>query len=413
AVAGAATGRFLKKAGLATARALKIAFVITGRFLKKFALTTGHALAVAGAATGRFLKKAGLATARALKIAFVITGRFLKKSALLAGKIFKAAAVAIGTGFAKLFKTAGKGAKTVAAATGAAAKTAGSSIGSGLQSAAETTGEALDDVGSKLSRFFTSRRYRMARRNLAISLGAVLVLSLGATAAWQLTKNKPAAVEAMAYSKVPAAAKPAQAVTLSIAPRDKSLWSLILANTEYALPADYEAGVTYVNGPASDQQCDERILDAITRMFDDAAAAGCPVYFRSGYRSLATQTYLFNSMKQEYMAQGMTEDEAYAATKKLRNLPGHSEHETGLAADIVPRSNPGAALVESLENTPELQWLHAHSAEYGFILRYPKDKTDITGTNYEPWHFRYVGVEDAKKITENDLTLEEYLGTVK
>lgn len=93
-------------------------------------------------------------------------------------------------------------------------------------------------------------------------------------------------------------------------------------------------------------------------------------------------------------------------------MPGTSEHETGLAADIVAVGY-GGSLDGSLEQTTESKWLYENAADYGFILRYPKDKTDITGTGFEPWHYRYVGVEDAQKIMDAGVCLEEYLGMVE
>ena len=115
-------------------------------------------------------------------------------------------------------------------------------------------------------------------------------------------------------------------------------------------------------------------------------------------------------MKQSYLNQGMTEEQALAETKKWRNVPGTSEHETGLSADIVGAADLNADLVPGLSERDWAVWLKAHAADYGFILRYPSDKTDITGTSFEPWHYRYVGVEDAKKIMAQGICLEEYLG---
>ncbi len=197
-------------------------------------------------------------------------------------------------------------------------------------------------------------------------------------------------------------------------PSDKSLWSLLLCNTTHALPENYEATVTYVKPFAgvSEQQCDSRIVTAITDMFKAAEKDGIYLYFRSGYRSYATQKVLFESMQQDYMSQGMTQEEAFAATKRLRNVPGTSEHETGLAVDIVPLSQPDMNLTSDFANRAEAKWLLEHCGEYGFILRYPKDKTAITGTSFEPWHFRYVGKEDAQKIMAQGICLEEYLGAV-
>ena len=106
----------------------------------------------------------------------------------------------------------------------------------------------------------------------------------------------------------------------------------------------------------------------------------------------------------------MSEEEAFAATKQWRNEPGTSEHETGLAVDIVGAADINAALVESLEERDWAVWLREHAPEYGFILRYMKDKTDITGTSFEPWHYRYVGRAAAAEIHRTGVCLEEYLG---
>lgn len=195
------------------------------------------------------------------------------------------------------------------------------------------------------------------------------------------------------------------------APADKTLWSLLLCNETHALPENYEATVTYVKPfeGISEQQCDSRIVTPLKNMFAAAEKDGIYLYFRSGYRSFATQTILFEAMQQDYMSQGMTAQEALAATKRLRNVPGTSEHETGLAVDIVPLSQPDMNLTAAFESTNEAKWLLEHCAEYGFILRYPKDKTALTGTSFEPWHFRYVGTEDAVKIMSQGICLEEYL----
>ena len=164
------------------------------------------------------------------------------------------------------------------------------------------------------------------------------------------------------------------------------------------------------NSRNGEQFMDARVKEPLEQMFAAAKADGIELVARSAYRSTQEQTTLFNSMKQDYINQGMSEEEAFAATKQWRNEPGTSEHETGLAVDIVGAADINAALVESLEERDWAVWLREHATEYGFILRYMKDKTDITGTSFEPWHYRYVGVEDAQKITAQGVCLEEYLG---
>ena len=192
-----------------------------------------------------------------------------------------------------------------------------------------------------------------------------------------------------------------------LSPSDPELWSLLLANTEHPLPEGYEPVLA---NTGNGQYVDARILQPLQDLFAAAEEDGIHLYVRSAYRSEETQAVLFEQLQQEYMAMGYSRSEAYDLAKQLRNLPGTSEHQTGLAVDIVSASNPRVNLVESLAETEWAQWLRENAADYGFILRYPEGKTDITGTSYEPWHYRYVGVEDAQKIMAAGLCLEEYLG---
>ena len=179
---------------------------------------------------------------------------------------------------------------------------------------------------------------------------------------------------------------------------DVSSWQYILASANHTLPEGYgPEDVEYVG----DEECpiDYRIADNLRNFTDDCEEAGYPCYLSSGYRSYDTQKEIFDEKVEEY---GYDE----AATIVLP--PGTSEHQTGLCCDItdVYRSpkNP-----DELSQTETFQWLNAHSEEYGFILRYPENKEEITDVIYEPWHFRYVGEEAARYIKENDLCLEEFL----
>jgi len=155
-------------------------------------------------------------------------------------------------------------------------------------------------------------------------------------------------------------------------------------------------------------QFDARAIAQLEKMLDDGNATGLQLMVCSAYRSIARQDQLFEQMKQQYIAQGMTEQEAYDKTSTIRTPHACSEHSSGLAADIVAVNYQ--TLDDGFGDTPEAKWLAAHAAEYGFILRYPKDKEDVTGIIWEPWHFRYVGVENAQKIKDSGLCLEEYLG---
>ena len=159
---------------------------------------------------------------------------------------------------------------------------------------------------------------------------------------------------------------------------------------------------------ANDKRFDARAIDAITNLCKAAHADGMDLYIISAYRTDATQTNLFNNQVNRELANNPSlsreEAEIEAATAVAR--PGTSEHQLGLAVDF-------NSVEEDFETTKEFAWLSDHAHEYGFIMRYPKDKQDITAVIYEPWHYRYVGVENAKKIKESGLCLEEFIELYK
>lgn len=157
---------------------------------------------------------------------------------------------------------------------------------------------------------------------------------------------------------------------------------ILIANKSYALPSDYDPGFDAATQAAFDE------------MAAAAASEGLNLYIASGYRSYDYQAGLY----QRYVNR---DGQAAADTYSAR--PGHSEHQTGLALDL-------NSISDSFANTSEGQWVAAHCQEYGFILRYPADKEEITGYKYEPWHLRYLGVEQATAVAESGLCLEEYLG---
>ena len=147
-------------------------------------------------------------------------------------------------------------------------------------------------------------------------------------------------------------------------------------------------------------------------MLADAEAAGCKLYLVSGYRSVERQTALFKRKTNSFMAEGFSREEAEKQAAMWVARPGTSEHNTGLAADIVSADwySKHSDLTADFEDTPEFEWLYAHCADYGFILRYPRGKENVTGVTYEPWHYRYVGKDAAKAIMQAGGTLEEYTG---
>lgn len=131
---------------------------------------------------------------------------------------------------------------------------------------------------------------------------------------------------------------------------------------------------------------------------------GITLYATSGYRSYSTQKAIF-----ERKLERMDEKQANASVAK----PGYSEHQTGLAMDIEGETTKGTGLTEAFGESPEGIWTAEHCAEYGFIIRYPKGKTNITGYIYEPWHLRYVGKDAAAEITELGVTFEEYIQALR
>lgn len=143
---------------------------------------------------------------------------------------------------------------------------------------------------------------------------------------------------------------------------------------------------------------------ALEDLFEAAAQDGITLYATSGYRSYSTQKAIF-----ERKLERMDEKQANASVAK----PGYSEHQTGLAMDIEGETTKGTGLTEAFGESPEGIWTAEHCAEYGFIIRYPKGKTNITGYIYEPWHLRYVGKDAAAEITELGVTFEEYILAVR
>lgn len=154
------------------------------------------------------------------------------------------------------------------------------------------------------------------------------------------------------------------------------------------------------------EDIDERCYQDFLNMSNAVNAEGMYYGVISAYRSREQQQEIITSSVQAYMAQGMTEEDAYTKTYESILPVGYSEHETGLALDLVPQGV--SILSQDIVNDPIMQWFTANSYKYGFILRYPADKVDVTGISYEPWHFRYVGIEAAAFLHNNNLTLEEF-----
>lgn len=181
---------------------------------------------------------------------------------------------------------------------------------------------------------------------------------------------------------------------------DTGVGVLVLVNKNYKLPDGFEPDeleqipANYAVGADREYYMQKEALDAFIKMSDAAYAEDKEIDLRviSGYRSNSYQNWLYNNYSENY---GQEEADTYSAR------PGHSEHETGLACDI-------NVVDQSFENTKAFAWLQEHAHEYGYILRFPKGKEHITGYIYEPWHWRYIGVEYAEAVKNSGLTYEEY-----
>ena len=187
---------------------------------------------------------------------------------------------------------------------------------------------------------------------------------------------------------------------------------MVLVNHTSKMPDDYtfdtkECGsATAVNKTLQTAAC-----DAFLEMQKAAAADGVTVWMQSGYRSVKYQTSLYERKTKYYLDKGYDNATAKEKAAAVVNPPGYSEHNCGLAADLNSPEHTG--LDEGFEKTAAFRWLCEHAGDYGFILRYPKDAEDKTEIIYEPWHWRYVGVENAAKINASGLCFEEYIETLQ
>ena len=179
-------------------------------------------------------------------------------------------------------------------------------------------------------------------------------------------------------------------------------WNLILINKDYCLPAGYSPNLSE-SVPGTGVKLDSRVSPHYLEMYNAAAKDGIYLTPVSGYRSVERQKKNFERKIKYYMDQGYDKTTATQKASTIIFLPGASEHNAGLAMDII-------SLDTDFDQTKEFRWLNEHAADYGFILRYAKNKISITGCSYEPWHWRYVGVAAAKEMKTTGQCLEEYLG---
>ena len=256
------------------------------------------------------------------------------------------------------------------------------------------------------------KRIRQRNRRLGIFLLAVFVAIAGVTNIVR-TKHREAAAQAYAEKqaeKENQKAKEQEDSGLKLADeKEKEQWYLKLVNAKNPMTQEDVPEVATETIDSNGYQVDARIMGDLEDMFAAARAAGRNPGICSAFRAWETQEYLYQNKIQRVMSEeGLPEDQAAVEAGTVVAVPGTSEHQIGLALDIV--SSEYMNLDEKQMETEDQQWLMENSWKYGFILRYPLDKSDITGIIFEPWHYRYVGKEAAKEIYEQDITLEEYLG---
>lgn len=267
----------------------------------------------------------------------------------------------------------------------------------------------MDKNSSKKKARARKKRKRQIMRNRLIRL-AVLIVAIGLLV-WRIffagKKEDDSGSESRSSSSVSSDTVP-RSSALPDKPRETEY--TVLVNSRHPLTEDYQVDTREIPGTEG-KLFDARVIDKLERMLDDARRAGYPLYVVSTYRTIEYQKGLYSREVQQYLDQGYDQEAAEKEAARWVAIPGTSEHNLGLTADIVSSTwyNDHSDLTEEFENTEHFKWLYEHCAEYGFILRYPKDKEDVTGIVYEPWHYRYVGEEVAKYIMENNLTLEEFL----
>lgn len=184
-------------------------------------------------------------------------------------------------------------------------------------------------------------------------------------------------------------------------------WALFLVNNQNPLPENFNVATAEIIDPYT---LDSRAAPYFFEMKKAAEKDGINVVICSAYRSVSYQKQLFDGRVDEFLAAGYSQQDAEREVLKYTAYPGKSEHNTGLAIDFY---NTNTGLTDDFENTELAKWLYENSYKYGFILRYPRGKTQFTEIEYEPWHFRFIGVYHATKIHATDMCLEEYVASLK
>ena len=195
---------------------------------------------------------------------------------------------------------------------------------------------------------------------------------------------------------------PLDNITHHVASEDNG-WNLILVNRNSYIPDDYKVELTELS---NGEKVDSRIYPELQEMFNDARAQGYGLFVREGYRTQEEQQQLLDEKIEAYENEGKSKSEAKKLAEQWVAIPGTSEHQLGIAVNINADTTKSSS-------DDVYSWLAENAHKYGFIKRYPSDKTDITGVINEPWHYRYVGKEAALEIYSQGMCLEEYIDTLE
>ena len=195
---------------------------------------------------------------------------------------------------------------------------------------------------------------------------------------------------------------PLDNITHHVASEDNG-WNLILVNRNSYIPDDYKVELTELS---NGEKVDSRIYPELQEMFNDARAQGYGLFVREGYRTQEEQQQLLDEKIEAYENEGKSKSEAKKLAEQWVAIPGTSEHQLGIAVDINADTTKSSS-------DDVYSWLAENAHKYGFIKRYPSDKTDIIGVINEPWHYRYVGKEAALEIYSQGMCLEEYIDTLE
>lgn len=220
-------------------------------------------------------------------------------------------------------------------------------------------------------------------------------------------QKSSSAISVVKSSSVASAAQSSVSKAESLSEQPSSVqqsddWKLILVNFDNKMPDSFTHTIVH----QFNVDIDSRIVTPYQQMHDAAAKDKIRLWISSGYRSSEKQEKLFTDEIQTFRKTGLEYDDAVSKAGKSVARPGYSEHNTGLAIDI-------NGVLESFDGSEAFKWMQQHAQDYGFVLRFQKDKQEITKIKYEPWHFRYVGIENAKKMNEMHLCLEEYVDYLK